>query len=962
MSNYKFNPEHLYENTNKGLDIIFKYCPEAIGCENGKKQFKLRQDEDTASASIVEKETCFIVKDFGDKGYNPIELCRYFTGFSFIEALRFLYSEFGLGENVVAIKPVTTFEAATDQPKGWFEIIENTTHSHIDLIGRFVNENIALQYDFISVKSYSFLFFNKKTQLNTICKIEATEHYPIYAYHFCDDWAKIYQPLDKKYKHSFIGKKPARHVYGLTRLREVYNESLDNIQLDIDKAKKEENDRLEDELTELKLNFKLPAVIICSGGTDGLTVASLGYDAIWFNSESEQLNFEEYKELKTLCKEVYNLPDIDGPGTKYGYQVAEMFWNLKTIWLPEVIKEHKGKDLRDWVKRYSKSDLKTIQFHFANLITGALKTKFFERNPKTKSVKIKPSYLHYFLKVKGFYLYYPDKIYANKSNDQEFIFIRIVENIIHQHFPNTIRKFCEKYLIEKGQPVEVIDIVKSTTAFTDKNLMSLDSTTLNFSTYDAESQTFFLKNNFATVTAEGIVLKPYKDLKTHVWSDKILKYNIMPCQPFFKVEKDENGVEKLTILSKECEYMNFLINTSRTSWRKELEIQFEGKSIEEKKAYHDTNRFEISSPYLTDEENAIQEQHFKSKLFAIGYLLHKYKRQSFARMVYIMDDMQKESEDERNGGSGKSLILKGIDCLLPKRVVIDGMLQNLLSNPFILGEVTKENDYILLEDLAEHYPIEPYYNWITGSLNINPKFKQGFELNFFDAPKIAVTRNFGLKGNLASSLRRILFLSTSDYYHNIAERYNEERRVSHDFNKDLLLWDEKSTQPTIHYNFLMQCLQYYLQNREAEILAPENNIHKNNLAASFGDAFKDWAEGYFSETQIIADDLGIDQVFTGTLNEYVLREEMQNSYKNYAGKFAKTAPKFKSALKDYCKMKNWTFNPKEKQGSDGLIKKAVIDEKGKRQTKEHFFIVSHFIQPEPTPEPIEPKPSDDLPF
>ena len=136
----------------------------------------------------------------------------------------------------------------------------------------------------------------------------------------------------------------------------------------------------------------------------------------------------------------------------------------------------------------------------------------------------------------------------------------------------------------------------------------------------------------------------------------------------------------------------------------------------------------------------------------------------------------------------------------------------------------------------------------------------------------------------------------------------------------------------------------------------------NNLAASFGDAFKDWAEGYFSETQIIADDLGIDQVFTGTLNEYVLREEMQNSYKNYAGKFAKTAPKFKSALKDYCKMKNWTFNPKEKQGSDGLIKKAVIDEKGKRQTKEHFFIVSHFIQPEPTLEPIEQKPSDDLPF
>ena len=106
-------------------------------------------------------------------------------------------------------------------------------------------------------------------------------------------------------------------------------------------------------------------------------------------------------------------------------------------------------------------------------------------------------------------MYYPEKIYINKTSEQEFIFIQINNNIVNQEFPNTIRKFCERYLIDKGQPVEVIDLIKSTTQFTDKNLMSLDPIVLDFKTYTSDSQTLYFKNQFATVTANGIELKPY---------------------------------------------------------------------------------------------------------------------------------------------------------------------------------------------------------------------------------------------------------------------------------------------------------------------------------------------------------------------------------------------------------------------------------------------------------------------
>src|SRR5690606_8433647 len=118
------------------------------------------------------------------------------------------------------------------------------------------------------------------------------------------------QPMDRKFKHSYVGKKPHRHVFGLARLRKMHKAGLDKLNDQIQEAYDQGNDYAARDL-EVKLdNYKLESVFICSGGSDGLNLASLGYNAIWYNSEAEQLNFEEWKELKSLCHNVYNLPDI----------------------------------------------------------------------------------------------------------------------------------------------------------------------------------------------------------------------------------------------------------------------------------------------------------------------------------------------------------------------------------------------------------------------------------------------------------------------------------------------------------------------------------------------------------------------------------------------------------------------------------------------------------------------------
>jgi len=66
-------------------------------------------------------------------------------------------------------------------------------------------------------------------------------------------------------------------------------------------------------------------------------------------------------------------------------------------------------------------------------------------------------------------------------------------------------------------------------------------------------------------------------------------------------------------------------------------------------------------------------------------------------------------------------------------------------------------------------------------------------------------------------------------------------------------------------------------------------------------------------------------------------------------------------------MKGYIFNPKELCGSDGTIKRPIVDEKDKRQIVEHFYIKTpdaiEMIEPVQETAPADNgKPSDDLPF
>lgn len=974
---YAFNHETLYSKTDNGLEILKLFLSNCKGfdkaLQNQKNAFHFRDSDDTASAYLVSPDKklksatvdYWRIKDYGDAFYSPISLAMERMGKDYFPCLVDLYKQFGLANGDSFFKAETKFTACeeTDKRKvGWFNVTFKDTFFDLNIIGRFVTPAIAKDYHFKSVESYERIFIKKDTGIKTHIKVTATDNYPIFAYSTTKEWCKLYEPLATKdkngrtSKHGYLGTKPERFIHGFQQiLDKVDTDTIDDYNKII-KNSNSENEKKE--FIEMRNALMLRSVFICSGGSDGLNVASLGFDAIWFNSESEQITYEEYLKIKPYVQTIYNLPDVDAPGIKYAHEVAEKFFDLKTIYLPNEKLGTKGKDFRDWMKFYTSTDIEGIKRQFYNLTNSALKMRFYEVNQKTKAIKLKPSYLHYFLKVKGFYLYYPEKNFTDKIAEQEYIFIQVVDNIVSQVFPNQIKKFTERYLINKGENIAVLDCIKNSVQFNDKNLLGLDNIVLDFRNYTMNSQLFFFKNLYATVTAEKIDLQPYKNYQNYVWTDAILPKNTMLEKPFFKHTIDENGIGKVEILRSDCEYMNFLINTSRMFWRKELETPFNETQIEEKNAYHDKNRFTLTGDNLTADEHAIQEKHFLNKCFSIGYLLHKQKRQSFAKALYVMDDKAKDSEDDANGRSGKSLFFHGIDQLATNRFYKDGKDKNMTTDKHFLHGLTKENDYLYIEDLDQFINFDFFYNWITGSLTVNPKNTKPYEIKFFDAPKMAFSSNHGLPKCTPSTLGRILFVSFSDYYHIKTDNYLEERKVNADFNgQDLFSTTWTELQWNKFYNFLLQCVQLYLQNFDHEINAPQNNININNAMASMGEVFMEWCDSYFIETQTAEID-GNQEVITGTLNEYVSRAEMQKSYNDRAGKFAKTSNNFKKSLLQYCKMKNYTLNPKNLCGSDNTIKKPIVDDKGKRQIVEYFFIQTPLSETEITT--IEP--SDDLPF
>lgn len=910
--------QDIYNASRDGLDIILYYYPQAADCVDNKKKFKRRLNEDDASACLKKYGDCYKVTDFGDQGtaMSPIDICMYEENINFQEAVALLASRYNVTDELkrsvnkpdIRKRPATAEEA---EGAKFFELETNFTQEQLRVLGPRVEQKHVEALHWYVAKSVSYVRNREVTTKYT------TPTYPIFMREcIIEDnsdpekvkkFFKIYEPLnpDKQWRFSYTpeGAKPKQYINGFYELQKAYakfNADEEAKFLAIpgneDKPYKEQ---------------KLPEAFICSGERDALCVRALGYYPLWFNSETYKVTPEEIKSIYKYVEVLYNIPDIDSTGVAKGTELALRFLQIHTVWLPSWLSNYKDqrgkprKDFRDFVELRPKHE------DFKKLLNMANPAQFWVEcindRTKKKSLDIDTDCLHYFLGLHGFCTLKDD-------NSDSARYIRIHGHIVEQIKARDINKFMNTFVRERYLTRDIRNLVLNSQRLSESSLAGLPEVNLNFCNYTPDGQYLFFQDQKWYVTKNGVEVDKtgaYGD--RYVWDTNVIKHKVSLLPDFFNIDISEDATGNrhydIRINNHNSNIFRYLINTSRVFWRKELEYAWENSGIDEADAYRAMHKFDICGPLLSTEEINEQKQNLISKIFSIGYILHRYKSPSRAWALYAMDN--KIGEDGQcNGRSGKSFLFNAISNFL-NTVRLSGRNPKLLDNPHVFDQVNKHTDFIYVDDCDKYLSFQTFYDMVTGGMTVNPKNNRSFFIPFEEAPKFGFSTNYVPLDMHGSTEARLLYMVFSDYYHQKAEEndYIESRSIRDDFGKNLLT-DYNEDEWNNDINFFVQCLVFYLKMTELSICIqpPMSNILKRKLKQDMGANFEDWAYQYFAEDG-------------DNLDKNISREEALENFRRFANLPRITMQKFTKSLKAFAELCTYIYcmNPPELLNSAGRL-------------------------------------------
>ena len=938
-------PRQIYDATDNGLLIISMHYPDAAEAAKNNRLFKCRSNERTPSASVKlcqdkDGNPVWKMTDFGADGRmkNPIEIHMEECRIGFAEAIADLAVRFNVTDelNRSINRPDIRKKPATESQE------DGQTYWEIDQ--EFTKEELAVMGPRVTAEHMKALHWYRVKCLISVKNREATykssnEHYPIFMREcwFTDEagkpdkFYKIYEPLnvDKQWRFQYQpkGKKPAKYINGLHELRKIYTDNNE-------RSKKQFYSEAGNEDKPFSFE-KLPEAIICSGERDALCVRSLGYFPLWFNSETYNVSEEEWREINRYVNKVYNIPDIDSTGISRGRLLALQYIDLRTIWLPEKLstyRDNRGrprKDFRDYM------DIWKSNSDFKKLLELGICVKFWEEEITEKkrgeSVKISRKYsinplrLQEFLKLHGFY-----KLKQKHSKDP--IFIRIKDNVVQEITTQDIRAFVREWADEQGLPEELRVLILTTPNLSIQVLDALKEIDLDFCNYTPESQFFYFKNCMVEITGDKLTQYNARNPLPgrYVWAERVVPHEVNILPDMFEITHPEGSVHSedfdIEIKEHNSNFFRYLINSSRLFWRKELEPEAGTYTPAETEEYKKAHKFDIAGPRLSEDEIREQKRCLISKIFSIGYLLHRYKRFDRPWSPFLMDNII-GANDQCNGRSGKSFMVKALNCLT-NWVKLSGRNNRLLENNFVFKMIDKYTDIVVVDDCDEYFPFKVLYDTTSSDMTIKPKKGKSYTLNYNDAPKFAYTTNYVPREFDPPSRERQLLCVFSDYYHEATKDndYLETRRISTDFGGRVLLdstYPEKNWEQDL--NFMMQCCKFYLslQDTTAKIEPSVDNIIFRKHQRDVSDNFRDWAENYFSED-------------SGNLDKEIVREWAYNDYIRSSGLKSTSAHKFSKMLKAFCFTCDYIdcLNPEEFHTSGRrILRRVEIEEPGKLPKK-----------------------------
>lgn len=737
--------QKIYDATNAGLDIITWIYPEAGECVGTKNKFRVR-NEKTPSACLYKRKSSSYgeiwgVTDFGGDGWrNAIQLYmddQHITQDRFNEAVLQIAAHFDIRDELdrsVNKADFTERDARADEPDGHRDFeTKDFTEKELAVLGPNVNLEHVEALHWHSVKWFSYTK-DRKTRIRY-----SNDNFPIFMRECVVSEArtlpdgteqdevkfyKVYEPLnpDKAYRFQYFpaGVKPQKYINGLRELiraKDKFNVKEQTIW---------EASHTEEEPYKPQ---KLREAFICSGERDALCCRSLGYMPLWFNSETYHLDDDEIREIMKHVDTLYNIPDLDETGRRKGTELALRYIDVRTVWLPEWLggyRDNRGKprkDLRDWM------ELRHTKKEFKFLMQMAMPAKFWKTTQNKKSGEVRHSIdtacLYNFLKLNGFYALHDD-------TTKDTRYVKIDGYIVRSVTPKDIREFVRQWVIDHVRDLSVLNLVLDTPKLSAGMLESIDEITLDFTSFDSNSQLFFFPN--VCVKANGakldVIKKQEFKFQNYVWDENVIDHDFKLLDDFFTVTRttDDNGKAQFDIQVNKVgsNLMGYFINSSRLFWRKEMEQPFDTEA--ERQAYREAHRFDIQGESLTDDERQEQKQNLINKIFTFGYMLHHYKSPSRAWAPMAMDNKIGD-EGECNGRSGKSFFFKVLSLLM-KTVKLSGRNPKLMDNPHVFDQVTPHTKMLIVDDCDRYLNTGLFYDNITSDMTVNPKNNQSFTIPF----------------------------------------------------------------------------------------------------------------------------------------------------------------------------------------------------------------------------------------
>lgn len=896
-----YDKDEILSRTDGGLEIILWLYPAAADCiGKSNKKFKMRDSERTASATLKRQDDGnWVVTDFGGgkKPMNGIELVRDKFACDYHNALERIADRFNIpakdGTQARTIEPeISSRPAEEGEAEGaWsFKLKEEFTDFEIETI---FAEQIRKAFDHerlvATLKRYgcSAVEYYTVTKNGKTLVIKSTPEYPIF--HFArGEFEKIYQPFNKEKSRKFMyhGKFSKEYINGLKQCHKAFDDLQQSV------ADEKEVEEAEGDKPRKKRIPKLDEIIICAGERDAMNVAAMGYQVVWFNSETFHISGTQYKSMAQYAEKIFYLPDIDTTGRQEAHRLAFQYLDMYVIRLPKELsakKDHRGnpcKDARDFFQHYP-NPVKQMR----ELCKAALPYRFWDEVPEYdrqgnfRKMKYDVNNVHLlnFLGGCGF-----GRLRMKKS--EEDLYVHIDKNIVKRVRTRDIRDFINRFLEQRNMDIPLRNTFLRSAQLNDSALMNLPSVELDFTAFDQKSQYLFFKNITWKITAEGIEeLKPGA-FDRYIWEEKVIDHSVEKLEPAFEISFDEGSNDyslKLPPKEQRSLLFQYIHNTCRMHWK------IEEIGQEEKSADGDV----VIRRILTAEEKKEEEMHLINRLYTLGYMMHRYKDASRPWAVWSLENKLTE-EEESKGGSGKSIFIK-IPTYFVKSVSIPGRDPKITENKHILEKVSEHTDYVFVDDAAQHLNFSFFYPMITGEWDINPKNTLSFTLQYNEAPKLAFSSNFPPKKADQSTSRRLLYTVFSDYYHHGPnDEFADERTPFTDFGKNLFSdFTDKEWNEAI--NLVAQCIQFYLRWPE-KINPPMDNVTKRNHKNEMGDSFQAWADVFFSET-------------SENLDTVIERHKAQEDCRADANMKGLSAQGFMRKLNAWCKFNGYTLNPAELQ-------------------------------------------------